>query len=89
MRGLGIWIAAVGMSMIVAAPARAQTCERLWIERNSIYKANGYCFKTSRAIRYFGNAGCAYDNEASVPLSRLERLRIATIQAEERALGCR
>jgi hypothetical protein len=71
------------------APAQGDICGQLWVERNSIYKANGYCFKTSRAIGYFGNAGCVYDIEAMVPLSPGERARVARIQAEERSLGCR
>ena len=74
---------------IPAANAQGNACFRLWVERNEIYKANGYCFKTQRAISHFGNAGCEYDSEADVPLSRSERARIARIIAEERALGCR
>ena len=74
---------------VSVANAQSSACFRLWVERNEIYKANGYCFKTRRAISYFGNAGCEYDNEADVPLSRSERARIARIQAEERELGCR
>ena len=51
------------------APARADICYDLWVQRNSIYKEYGYCFKTPRAISYFGNAGCQYDNEGDIPLS--------------------
>ena len=73
-----------------AAPTWAQdACQDLWVERNSIYKANGYCFKTARAISYFGNAGCLYDNEASFRLSRAERTRIQQIRSLERQYGCR
>ncbi|MDC7788103.1 YARHG domain-containing protein [Rhodoplanes sp. TEM] len=64
-------------------------CEQLWVERNSIFKARGYCFKTRRAISYFGNAGCVYDNENAVPLSPGERARVAQIRAMERQYGCR
>ncbi|BBF93032.1 YARHG domain-containing protein [Blastochloris tepida] len=72
------------------APSFAQdVCQDLWVERNSIYKANGYCFKTSRAISYFGNAGCLYDNEASIPMSRADRARVQQIRALERQYGCR
>jgi hypothetical protein len=75
---------------LVAAvsPSSAQTCQALWVERNSYYKAAGYCFKTPRAIAYFGNAGCRYDNEAAVPLSRGARARIAQIVRAEQRLGC-
>ncbi len=40
-------------------------------------------------MRFFGNAGCQFDDVLDVPLSRGERERIADIVAEERALGCR
>jgi len=68
--------------------AYAQSCSDLWVQRNSIYKRAGYCFKTSRAISYFGNAGCLYDDEARLPLSPAERSRIASIVGMERRLGC-
>lgn len=63
-------------------------CDSLWTERNAIYKAAGYCFRTQRAIARFGNAGCQHDNEADVPMSHAERQRIAAIRAAERDLGC-
>jgi hypothetical protein len=69
-------------------PARAETCESLWIARNEIYKARGYCFRTARAIRSFGNAGCQYDTVEDVPLSAHERDVIADILREERRRGC-
>jgi hypothetical protein len=76
---------AVGMSA-----SRAQdACSQLWVARNSIYKAYGYCFKTARAISYFGNAGCMYDREGDIPLSRADRAQIRQIIAQERAYGCR
>ncbi len=68
--------------------ASAQSCQELWVERNSYYKQAGYCFKTSRAISYFGNGGCIYDIEASVPLPRDIRARIAEITRIERRSGC-
>lgn len=83
-------VAAVLMTgtIVSASSASAQSCQGLWVERNSYYKEAGYCFKTERAISYFGNAGCMYENEASLPLSRLDRLRIADIIRLERRLGC-
>jgi hypothetical protein len=68
--------------------SQAQTCQSLWVERNSYYKAAGYCFHTPRAIRHFGNAGCRIDDEGAVPLSRATRNRIAQIKRAERNLGC-
>ncbi|QWG20801.1 YARHG domain-containing protein [Bradyrhizobium sediminis] len=79
-------IAASGFGTISAASA--QSCQELWVERNSYYKEAGYCFKTSRAISYFGNGGCIYDIEAQVPLPREIRARIAEITRIERRMGC-
>jgi hypothetical protein len=70
------------------SPVAAQNCQQLWVERNSYYKRNGYCFRTARAINYFGNGGCFINNMGAVPLSRAERARIAQIVAQERAFGC-
>ena len=33
-------------------------CQPLWEVRTWIYKENGYCFHTQKAIDAFGNAGC-------------------------------
>lgn len=74
---------------VSAANAQESACYRLWVARNSIYKAYGYCFKTARAIAYFGNAGCMYDYEGDLALSRYDRAWVARIQAQERNLGCR
>jgi YARHG domain len=90
MRGLlisAVVLAGVEIASISAASAQSR-CERLWVARNQIFKDAGYCFKTRRAIAYFGNAGCQYDSESRVPLSRGERARVARLQAEERELGC-
>lgn len=75
--------------VVSAANAQGRVCRQLWVERNQIYADKGYCFKTERAIRYFGNRGCRYEYQEDVPLSRRERARIADIQAEEREMGCR
>jgi YARHG domain len=74
--------------LVTAQPAAAQSCQQLWVERNSYYKRAGYCFKTRRAIDYFGNGGCRYDSEGDLPLSPGERRRIAEISRLERAYGC-
>lgn len=76
-----------------AGPALPQdlfslSCPQLWLQRNSIFKAAGYCFHTPRGIRTFGNAGCAYDDERDVPLSDRDRQTINTIQQIERMKGC-
>jgi hypothetical protein len=88
-------LAAVGLAGAVIgliaglAPARADVCFDLWVERNSVYKAYGYCFKTPQAINYFGNAGCQYDYEGDIPFSHADKARILAIKKRERALGCR
>jgi hypothetical protein len=80
---------AFGAMMLMATPeAEAQSCGELWYQRNSIYRSAGYCFKTARAIRTFGNASCQYDSEYEVPLSQQQRRVIAQIRAAERELGC-
>jgi hypothetical protein len=66
----------------------SSSCEELWSERNTIFKAAGYCFRTPQAIQAFGNAGCQFDDEADVPLSTRQREQVAQIRATERQLGC-
>jgi hypothetical protein len=76
------------LPLVVGSEAQAQSCGQLWHRRNSIYKEAGYCFRTPRAIRAFGNAGCSYDSEYDVPLSPRQRQRVNDIKAMERDLGC-
>lgn len=66
-----------------------QSCEFLYFLRNSIYKENGYCFRTQRAIRTFGNAGCYIQDAARVPLNPVERYNVDLIKRVENARGCR
>ena len=80
--------ATVTVELSPKARAQADTCDSLWVARNAIYKAKGFCFKTPRAINYFGNAGCRFDDEGAVPLTSADQAAIASIQARERALGC-
>ena len=75
-------------SIAAIEPATAQSCGELWYRRNAIFKDAGYCFRTSRGIRAFGNAGCQYDNEADVPLSARQRAEVSEIRAAERGMGC-
>lgn len=79
----------LALALISGQAALASECQALWYERNAVYKAAGYCFKTSRAIAAFGNAGCQYDSEYELPLSAAQRRRVAYLQSQERALGCR
>ena len=84
---IGALTLAIVAPLIIPA-AYAQSCQQLWVERNSYYKARGYCFKTQRAIAYFGNSGCIYQDEDRVPLTQGERNRIAEIKRLEQAHGC-
>jgi hypothetical protein len=63
-------------------------CQALWVERNTYYKQAGYCFRTRRAIEYFGNQGCYIYNEAQIVFPPHVRRRIQEIIRLERALGC-
>jgi hypothetical protein len=71
-----------------AASLANTSCDGLWYQRNMIFKAAGYCFKTQRAIREFGNAGCQYDDLTSVPLSETQRQAIDDITRIEAAKRC-
>lgn len=81
-------LSAVAAGTVVSSPASAGVCFDLWVERNSIYKAYGYCFKTSKAINYFGNAGCVYDNAAAIPMADGDKRRVLAIKKREKQLGC-
>lgn len=75
--------------LIFSAPASAQTtCDNLWLRRNAIYKNAGYCFKTSRAISMFGNAGCKYDDIKDLPLSERDREAISDVSRLEASARC-
>jgi len=65
-----------------------ESCGDLWYRRNAIFARNGYCFKTDRGIRVFGNHGCRFYAEGDVPLSRSERAEVEYIRALERRRGC-
>ena len=65
------------------------SCDQLWYQRNGIFKAAGYCFRTPRAFGKFGNAGCAYDDQSRVPLSDRDRKIINLTLQVERTKGCR
>lgn len=66
----------------------AYDCGELWVMRNTIYKEAGYCFRSSKAISQFGNAGCRYDAIADVPLSDTQRLIVRDIRRSEKRQRC-
>ena len=71
-----------------AGQLKQLSCQILWEVRNTIYKENGYCFHTSKAIAAFGNAGCLHDNAADVPLNAAERYNVTAIKKAEAKKGC-
>ena len=88
-------IAAVGVlfdGALSSAAAQEElssmSCGDLWYRRNEIFARNGYCFKTDRAIRVFGNQGCRFYVESDVPMSRAEREEVEVIRAIERSKRC-
>jgi hypothetical protein len=85
-----VLVAGLGViaSSAQAVPVDALSCKQLWVKRNQIYKTNGYCFKTTRAINYFGNAGCHIDDMSDVPLSKSEMKRVMTLKHWEEVNGC-
>ncbi|MEJ2123859.1 MAG: YARHG domain-containing protein [Alphaproteobacteria bacterium] len=64
------------------------SCQTLGEVRNSIYAENGYCFKSSRYRRMFGNENCEYETSEDVPLNRYERRNVDLIRRVERAKEC-
>jgi YARHG domain-containing protein len=71
-----------------AAQLKQLSCQILWEVRNTIYKEEGYCFHTQRAIKVFGNAGCKYDDAGAVPLNGAERYNVRAIKKIEAKKGC-
>ena len=89
MRLLSTTAAALAVAAALGATtAHAQSCHSLWVERNSYYQRAGYCFRTPRAIAYFGNAGCYIVNEAQLRFPPGVWARILEIRRIERARGC-
>jgi YARHG domain len=80
--------ATAGLLMSGSLAQAGDICGDLWVQRNQIYKNGGYCFKTTDAIRYFGNAGCEYDSVEDVPLSARERRAVSRIVRQERRNRC-
>lgn len=86
-----------GPAVAVAAPEPARTgqapgrvaggpsCQDLWMERNTIYAAAGYCFNSERGRAAFGK-GCF------APYGKLgpdDARKVAAIKRSEQALGCK
>ena len=82
-------LAVIGQAASSKAGAGEDICYRLWLDRNRIYKAHGYCFHTPRARARFGNFGCEFWHEFEVPLSPRASADIDYIVAQEYRHGCR
>jgi hypothetical protein len=79
---LAFLLGAGGIAM--AKSYASMRCDQLWSARNSIYAANGYCFKTAKARAVFG-PGCF---APFGKLSSSEQRLVNDIIYWERRKGC-
>lgn len=82
--GVFYWTKIMSATRIQGMPS----CDALWQQRNSIYKAAGYCFKTSKAVATFGNDGCKFNEIRNVPISDRDRQTLDQISALEARMRC-
>lgn len=85
---LTLFAACANLSPAAAQDYWSLSCGDLWYRRNAIFARNGYCFKTDRALRVFGNENCRYYVEADVPMSQGERRQVEILRDVERQKGC-
>lgn len=92
---LALALAAVASIGIASSPQTvsagefaAMDCQELWVARNQIYKDNGYCFTSARAITYFGNGGCQYHSTGALPASSYDRTLLRRIKESESGQRC-
>ena len=78
-------VLAIILISAVPALAVADECKSLWIERNQIFKDQGYCFGSQLGQGYFGNAGCT---TKSPTLSDSQKSRVEVIKRREAQLNC-
>jgi uncharacterized caspase-like protein len=72
-----------------AAKAPGETCESLWLRRNTIWKRNGYCFTSAKAKQTLGNAGCSRDQAAArAAMSATDLAEVDALSAKEQGMGC-
>ena len=64
------------------------SCEFLYEMRNGIYADHHLCFKTARAIRTYGNAGCISYDPNAIGMSSLEFANAGTILQAEKTKSC-
>lgn len=71
------------------AVAPGDVCEKLWHQRNAIYRRFSYCFTTDKAISVFGNDGCFRNQgDAWQAMGETNRGAVNRIKEQERANGC-
>jgi hypothetical protein len=72
------------------APSASDSCDDLWFRRNAIWHSYGYCFTTARARQVFDTSSCFRDQRAAqAAMSSASRAEVDSLQARERAMGCR
>ena len=88
-------IAAAASLSSTLVPARAgdvqgdaYDCNELWVMRNQIYKDNGLCFKSTKAVTYFGNGGCSHGSLSELSLSNQEHSVLKDIKKSEARQSC-
>ena len=72
-----------------AAKTSSDTCDSLWLRRNTIWKRNGYCFSSARAKQALVNAGCSRDQAAArAAMSASDLAEVDALSAQEQGMGC-
>lgn len=86
-RKINFRTALIVLALGVTSPlaASADECKSLWIERNQIFKNQGYCFGSALGKGYFGNSDCT---TKSPSLSSSQQKRVAAIKRREGQLNC-
>jgi len=67
---------------------RRFSCQILWELRNTFYYEHGYCFKTDRAINFFGNDECYIADAEDIDFNSVEQTNISRIKSVEAQKGC-
>lgn len=80
-----IFVLCLGVLTGLPSLALADVCKSLWVERNAIFDARGYCFGSALGKAVFNNADCHTKNPS---LSSSEKRRVASIKAREKSLNC-
>ena len=63
-------------------------CDVLWEIRNQIYFDAGYCFKTERALDFFGDDECEFEDAEDLDFNTYQVRNISRIQDAEKRNQC-